>query len=92
MYGTAATLIGQVSAAPAFQDGLYISDRHLYYLAMETFIYKYRKSIGILNIYVDLYYSPIVKGNHTKENEGEDIKHKQVIKDKNSSVQKSHTN
>ena len=59
---------------------------------MEIFIYKYRKSIGMLNVYADLFYPPMVKGNHTKENEGEDIKHKEVIKEKNSSAQKSHTN
>ena len=89
MNGTAAMLIGQVSAAPAFQDGLYTSDRHLYYLAMETFIYEYRKSIGMLNVYADPFYLLTVKGNYTMENKGKDIKHKEVIKDKNFSGKKA---
>jgi len=56
MYGTAATMMGHLSVALVFQEGLYTPERHLFYLAMETFIYEYRRSIGILNAYAEPFY------------------------------------
>ena len=63
MYETAATLLGQVSAVPAYQEGLYTPERHIHYLVMETFIYEYRKYIGMLNVYAEPYY-PLTDRNH----------------------------
>ena len=67
MNGTAATMIGHLSVAPAFQEGLYTPERHLFYLAMETFIYEYRKSIGMLSTYAEPFYPPTEEKQHKKD-------------------------
>ena len=67
MYGIAATLLGQVSVVPAYQEGLYTPEQHIHYLVMETFIYEYRKYIGMLNTYADPYYPPTDRNHHTTE-------------------------
>ena len=56
MNGIAATMLGNLSVTPAFQEGLYTPERHLFYLAMQTFIYKYRRLIGMLNAYAEPFY------------------------------------
>ena len=67
MYETAASMIGHLSVAPAFQEDLYTPERHLFYLAMETFIYEYRKSIGILSAYAEPFYPPTEEKKHKKD-------------------------
>ena len=62
MYETAASMIGHLSVAPAFQEGLYTPERHLFYLAIETFIYEYRKSIRMLSAYAEPFY-PLTEEN-----------------------------
>ena len=49
MNGEAAVMLGNFSVAPAFQDGLYTPEKHLFYLAMETMIYAQRKREGMLD-------------------------------------------
>ena len=56
MNGTAAIMLGYLSVAPAFQEGLYTPEKHLFYLAIETFIYEYRRSIGMLNAHAEPFY------------------------------------
>ena len=72
MYGTAATMIGHLSVAQNIQDGLYTPEKHLFYLAIDTFIYQYRKSIGMLNAYVEPFYPPMEETQHTEEIKKED--------------------
>ena len=67
MYRTAATIIRHLSVAPAFQEGLYTPEKHLFYLAMETFIYEYRKSIGMLSAYTEPFYLPTEENQHKKD-------------------------
>ena len=73
MYGTAATMIGHFSVAPAIQDGLYTLEKHLFYLAMQTFIYQCRKSIGMLNAYAEPFYPPTEENQHTEEIKKDDL-------------------
>ena len=67
MNETAATMIGHMLVAPTFQEGLYTPERHLFYLAMETFIYQYRKSIGMLSAYAEPFYPPTEENQQKKD-------------------------
>ena len=67
MYGIAATMMGHLSVAPAIQEGLYTPERHLFYLAMETFIYEYRRLIRILNAYAEPFYPLTDENQHTED-------------------------
>ena len=56
MNGTAEIIGGHLLVAPAYQEGLYTPEKHLFYLAIEMFIYEYRRSIGMLNAHVEPFY------------------------------------
>ena len=79
MYGTVATMMGHFSAAPAVQEGLYTQEKHLFYVAMQTFIYQYRRSIGMLNAYVESFYPPTEINQQTEEIK-EEISDKNTVK------------
>ena len=49
MYRTAVALLGYTSILLAYQEGLYIPEKYLFYLAMEMIIYEKRKNIGMLS-------------------------------------------
>ena len=66
MYGEAAALLGYISTVPAYQEGLYTSEKHLFYLAMETMIYAQRKREGMLDARAFPFYPPMVKDNSGK--------------------------
>ena len=51
MYGLALSLF----ANQASQEELYIVEKHLFYLVMETWIYEKRKMLGMLNAYAQPY-------------------------------------
>ena len=67
MYRIAATMMGHLSVVPAVQEGLYTPERYLFYLAMETFIYEYRRLIRILNAYAEPFYLLTDKNQHTED-------------------------
>ena len=82
MYGPAAIMIGHQSVAPTVQDSLYTPERHLFYLAMETFIYQYRKSIGMLSAYAEPFYLPTEENKYTEETKNEESEQKNEIEKK----------
>ena len=90
MNGTAATTMGYLSAAPAVQEGLYTPERHLFYLTMETFIYQYRRSIGMLNAYAEPFYPPTEENQQTDEIK-EEISDKNIDKENNTNNQNEKT-
>ena len=59
-------LLGYVSIAPAYQEGLYTPEKHLFYLAMETMIYAQQKREGMLDAHAFPFYPPTVKDNSGK--------------------------
>ena len=67
MNGKAATMIRYLSVAPAYQEGLYRPERHLFYLAMETFIYEYKRSIGMLNAHAEPFYPSTDNNQYTED-------------------------
>ena len=90
MYGTAATMMGHLSVAPAVQEGLYTPERHLFYLTMETFIYQYRRSIGMLNAYAEPFYLPMEENKQMEEIK-EEILDKNIDKENNTNIQNEKT-
>jgi len=54
-------LLRYASIPPAYQEGLYIPEKHLFYLAMETLIYEKREKIGILSTSAQPFYPPTVE-------------------------------
>ena len=67
MYEAAKTMIGHSLVASACQEGLYTQEKHLFYLAMENFIYQYRKSIGMLSAYAEPFYPPTEEKQNKKD-------------------------
>ena len=49
-------LVSSVLANQAYHEGVYTVEKHLFYLAMETWIYERCKTIGMLSTYVKLFY------------------------------------
>ena len=68
-------MLGNFSAAPAYQEGLYMPEKHLFYLAMEMLIYAQRKREGMLDYRTVPFYPPPDKVYHTKKNNGETKSH-----------------
>ena len=65
MYEAAAARLGYASAGPTCFEGLYTPEKHLYYLAMETFLYQYRKYIGMLDARAKPFYPATVMERHS---------------------------
>ena len=61
--------------ALAFQDGLYMPEKYLFYLAMETMIYAQQKREGMLDYRAVPFYPPLDKVYHTKTNNEETKSH-----------------
>ena len=83
-------MMGHFSAAPAVQEGLYTQERDLFYLAMQTFIYQYRRSIGMLNAYADPFYPP-TEENQQMEEIKEENSDKNIDKENKTNIQKEQT-
>ena len=65
IYGAAAARLGYALAGPTCFEGLYTPEKHLYYLAMKTFLYQYRKYIGMLDARAKPFYLATVTKRHS---------------------------
>ena len=85
----AAVMLGNFSAAPAYQEGLYMPEKHLFYLAMETLIYAQQKREGILDYRVVPFYPLPDMGYYTKKNNEEWKRHNKESKKSNIGIERN---